>query len=129
MNSMRNDKSLMTTTSLCLITFQTHKLSETTQHTSVWVGMLLIGENHQYTIMIGVGFPALVKIPSEASLTSQHISYLFLNPKLISYYSHKKQQNKGSSIVLWIIPSVISIMDPRHLSSRLQQKRFVGEIN
>ena len=68
--SMHKTEKLITTTIMCLITYQNHILSNKTQHASIGVGMSFIREKHQDTIMIGIGCPDLVKNISESSLTS-----------------------------------------------------------
>ena len=51
-NSVHKAMKSMTTTSLCLIIFQPQILVNTTQHTRVGFGMVLIGEKYQDTFMI-----------------------------------------------------------------------------
>ena len=67
---------LMTTKIRSSITYQSLRLSWTTQHKSVGIGMVLIRENQQDNIMRGIGCPDLVKIPHRNHLP--HNFFLFL---------------------------------------------------
>ena len=67
---------------------QTHRLSNTPQHTSLGVQMVLIIEKHRENITTRIGCLDLVNNKSEVSLTSQPFSSISLDYTLRWYYSH-----------------------------------------
>ena len=74
MNSEHKYMKLMIITSLFLITFRTHQLSETPQNTSLGYGIVFISENHQDTATRGIGCLNLLKNHSEESLTLKNFA-------------------------------------------------------
>ena len=79
----------MVTGSMCPITYQTWRLSSTTQHKILGFGMLFIVENNNYTLIRGLDCQYFVNNPSQASFDPQKFSCFFLNDILKTYCPQK----------------------------------------